>query len=45
MEQNCFQFDELYYTQTDGLAMGIPTSAILAGTYLQCMEVKKYIQF
>jgi hypothetical protein len=44
MEQNCFQFDEHYYTQTDGLALYTPTSAILAGTCLKCMEeIKIYL--
>jgi hypothetical protein len=41
MEQNCFQYNEHYYKQTDGLAMGTPTSAILAETYLQRTEEKK----
>jgi hypothetical protein len=30
IEQNYFQFDQEYYKQTDGLAMGTPTSSILA---------------
>jgi hypothetical protein len=38
IEQNYFQIDQQYYKQTDGLAMGAPTSAILAETYLQHME-------
>jgi hypothetical protein len=37
-EQNYFQFDQQYYKQTEGLAMGAPTSAILAETYIQYME-------
>jgi hypothetical protein len=28
MEQNCFQFNQQYYKQTDGLAMIAPTSSI-----------------
>jgi hypothetical protein len=40
MEQNYFQFNQQYYKQTDGLAMGVPTSAILSETYLQHMEHK-----
>jgi hypothetical protein len=32
-EQNYFQFDQQYYKQTEGLAMGAPTSAILAEMY------------
>jgi hypothetical protein len=38
MDQNCFQFNQQYYKQTNGVAMGAPTSAILAGTYVQHME-------
>jgi hypothetical protein len=38
MEQNYFQFQEKYFKQTEGLAMGAPTSAILAETYIQNME-------
>jgi hypothetical protein len=30
--------DNEYYKQTDGLAMGAPTSAIIAETYMQYME-------
>jgi hypothetical protein len=33
LEQNYFQFDREYYKQTDGLAMGVPTSTILAEMY------------
>jgi hypothetical protein len=32
-EQNHFQFDQQYCKQTEGLAMGAPTSSILAETY------------
>jgi hypothetical protein len=38
MDQNYFQFNQQYYKQTSGVAMGAPTSAILAETYLQHME-------
>jgi hypothetical protein len=34
MEQNYFQVNEQYYAQTEGLAMGAPTSAILAEVYI-----------
>jgi hypothetical protein len=45
MEHNYFPFDQQYYKQTDGLAMGIPTLAILTETYIEHMEQKnKYIQ-
>jgi hypothetical protein len=40
MEQNYFQFDHKHYKQTDGLAMGAPTSAILADIFIQHMEHK-----
>jgi hypothetical protein len=38
IDQNYFQFDLEYYKQNDGLAMGAPTSAILAEAYIQNME-------
>ena len=38
MEQNYFQFEQENYKQVDGLAMGAPTSSILAETYIQYME-------
>ena len=38
LEQNYFQYEQKYYKQTDGLAMGAPTSAILAEIYIQNME-------
>jgi hypothetical protein len=41
MEQNYFHVNEQYYTQTEGLAMGAPTSAILAEVYIQHMEQKQ----
>jgi hypothetical protein len=36
--QNCFQDDKEYYKETDGLAMGTPTSSILTETYIQHIE-------
>jgi hypothetical protein len=33
MEQNYFQFDQNYCKQTDELAIGAPTSALLAEAY------------
>jgi hypothetical protein len=42
MEQNYFQFDQKYYKQMEGLAMGAPTSAMLAETFIEHME-HKYI--
>jgi hypothetical protein len=44
MQQNYFQFEEKYYKQTDGLAVGAPTSAILAKAYTQNMEHKQIHQ-
>jgi hypothetical protein len=38
MEQNYFLFDQKNYKQTGGLAMGAPTSAILAETFIQHMK-------
>jgi hypothetical protein len=38
IELNYFQCDQEYYKKTDGLAMGTPTSSILAETYIQNME-------
>jgi hypothetical protein len=38
IQQNYFQFDQEYYKQADGLAMGSSTSSLLAETYIQHME-------
>jgi hypothetical protein len=38
IEQNYFQFNNKYYKQKEGLAMGAPTSAILSEIYLQYIE-------
>jgi hypothetical protein len=38
LEQNYIQVNEQYYIQTEGLAMGAPTSAILAEVFLQYLE-------
>jgi hypothetical protein len=38
LEQNYFQFDNQYYKQNIGLAMGAPTLAITAETHLQSLE-------
>jgi hypothetical protein len=43
MEQNYFRYNQQYYKQTEGLAMGAPTSAILAKVYIQYIEhIKLY---
>jgi hypothetical protein len=41
MEQNYFQFEQKFYKQIDGLAMGAPTSAITSEAYIQNMEHKQ----
>jgi hypothetical protein len=41
MEQNYFRFNQQYYKQTEELAMGAPTSAILAEVYIEYIENKK----
>jgi len=38
IEQNYFQFDNSYYSQENGLAMGSPTSPIFSQMYLQCIQ-------
>ena len=38
LEQNYFTFDNKYYLQQDGLAMGSPLSSILAEIYLNHIE-------
>jgi hypothetical protein len=41
-EQNYFEFNQQYYKQTKGLAMGAPTSAVPAEIYIQHIEHKQY---
>jgi hypothetical protein len=41
MEQIYFQFEQQYYKQTDGLAMGATISAILSETYIQRIGLKQ----
>jgi hypothetical protein len=38
IEQNYFQFDQEYYKQINGLAMGAPISSVLAKIYIQNMK-------
>jgi hypothetical protein len=38
LEQNYIQFNNHFYKQHDGLAMGAPTSAILAEIFIQFLE-------
>jgi hypothetical protein len=41
MKQNYFQCEQKYYKQTDGLAMGAPTTAVFAEAYIKNMEHKQ----
>jgi hypothetical protein len=38
LEQNYIQLNNHFYKQNDGLAMGVPTSAILAEIFLQFLK-------
>jgi hypothetical protein len=38
MERNYLQFEQQYYKEIEGLAMGAPLLAILAETFIQHME-------
>jgi len=38
IDQNCFKFLDTAYMQSEGLAMGAPTSSILSEFYLQYLE-------
>lgn len=38
IDQNYFQFQDLTYIQSEGLAMGAPTSSVLPEFYLQYLE-------
>jgi hypothetical protein len=40
MAQHYFQYEQKYYKQTDGLAMGAPKSAVLSEAYIQNIEDK-----
>jgi hypothetical protein len=40
LNQNYFEFDGKYFSQTDGLAMGSPLSGVLADVYLNHIENK-----
>jgi hypothetical protein len=40
MKQNYYQFEQQYYEQTEGLAIGAPVSAILVDIFIQYMEHK-----
>jgi hypothetical protein len=37
-EQNYFEIDSKFYHQSEGLAVGVPSSALLAEIYLQFLE-------
>jgi hypothetical protein len=38
LQQNYIQFKDHYYKQQDGLAMGVPTSAIFSEIFIQYLE-------
>ena len=40
LKQNYFEFNEKYYLQHDGLAMGSPLSGLLADLYINYFENK-----
>jgi hypothetical protein len=43
-KQNYFELDNKFYFQSEGLAMGAPSSALLAEFYLQSMEHNQVLQ-
>jgi hypothetical protein len=43
IEQNYFETDYKFYHQSEGLAMGAPSSALLAEIYLQFLEHKQIL--
>jgi len=38
MQQNCFQFNDIFYQPEKGIAMGSPISGTMAEIYLQYVE-------
>jgi hypothetical protein len=44
LEQNYLQFNNKFYKQNDGLAMGAPTSAILSEIFIQYLQHTKIIR-
>jgi hypothetical protein len=44
LEHNYMQFNDQFYNQNEGLAMGAPSSAILAETFIQYLEHTKIIK-
>jgi hypothetical protein len=45
LEQNYLQFSNHFYEQDEGLAMGAPTSAVLAETFILYLEHTKSSKF
>jgi hypothetical protein len=43
LEQNYFHFDNQFFKQNEGLAMGAPTSARLAETFIQHLQHTTYL--
>ena len=39
LRTTCFKFNDQFYQQTDGAAMGGPTSAIIPEIYMQALEM------
>jgi hypothetical protein len=44
LEQNYIKFNDQFYSQNEGLAMDVPTSAILGETFVQYLEHTKIIR-
>jgi hypothetical protein len=44
LEQNYLQFSDRFYKKNEGLAMGAPTSAILAKIFIQYLQYPKIIK-
>jgi hypothetical protein len=42
IKQSYFQFDQQYYEQTEGLAMGAPISAILTEIFIQYIYISNF---
>jgi hypothetical protein len=43
IKQNYFEHNSTYYQESEGLAMGAPTSALLSEIYLQHLEYNKIL--
>ena len=45
LNQNYFQFEDSFFIQNTGLAMGAPTSSILSEIYLQFLEKQRFQKY